>query len=218
MTIKVDGLAELQQAFAEGAPRRMRALSQQTLNRGAATGRTRLVRIVTGELNLQAGYVREQISIRPATPDRLEAALIARKRPILLSRFDARPVTKSVSRRVARDGRMVPERKRVSAGISVRIKRGGPREVLPGTFLFRSPKNGALIAAVRVPVGGRAKSGRQKRVARFPVEALYGPSVDQLYRRHRPQLGRELLQFVSQELDRRIAKETLGKVARGLVR
>ena len=217
MSIQVNGLTELQRQFSAEAPKRMRVLSAQTLNRGAARGSTRLVRIVTDDLNLKPGYVREQISVRKATPDRLQSRLVARKRPILLSNFDARQRTQPLRRRKG-EKRVKGERARRSgAGISIRIKRNGPREILPGTFLFKSPKNGALIAAVRVPAGGTA-NGRRKRVGRFPVEALYGPSVDQVYRRARPQLASELQEFVRAELDRRIAQETLGNRAKGLVR
>lgn len=216
--IKVEGLTQLQRQFQVEAPDRMRQLSVQTLNRAARRGQTRLVRYIRDDygLNLKAEKIRDVLTIRQARRDDAipNANLRARKRPLLLSNFDAVQRTKLG---VARKGQ---PRKRVNDGISIRYFRNGVRQVLPGTFLFRSPFNGALISAVRRPKagGGKNRGGHTRRVDRLPVDPQYGRSVDQLYKKFRPTLAAELREYILEELDRRIAKETLGNQARGLVR
>lgn len=234
MSIEAAGLTELQKQFSVEAPRRMRVLSAQTLNRAATRGRTRLVRIVGDDLNLKSSYIQGQVRIATANSEKLESRLIANKRGIRLAEFDAKQITKAKPLPKGQRREKGSKRPRVNAGISVRIKRGGPRQILPRTFLFKG-KNGALIAAIRFPSEGvpdrrggvrkargkdviKVRAGRSRLKQRLAVLGFYGPSVDQVYRRNRPQISEELRDYLATELDRRIAAETLGNQAKGLVR
>lgn len=209
MSVTANGLTELQREFAQRAPERMAKLASQTLNRALPRGRTRLVRVVTGSINLPAAYVREQITLRNATPAKLEAAMSARKRPVQLSRFDARRVLKAGQLSAASRERHHDEQARASAamrpaGVTVKVRKGGARETLPGAFIIRLRSSNSIGVALRAKVG-------DKRAGRKPIDVLYGPSLDQIYRRVRPELQAEMGTYVRDELQRRVAQTVLGK-------
>lgn len=94
-----------------------------TLNKVAAQAKTQMVREITSEFNLTAKKVREKLAIRRASFKGglfgMEAELFssAKKRSINLINFSARQVGK---------------------GVSVKIKKGGPRKLVRSAFIGNS--------------------------------------------------------------------------------
>lgn len=185
--VEIIGARQVAVELEQGLPKKTGVVARQVLNAGARRGRSQMVRITREQLNLPAAYVREQTSVATAS-DRLVASVTARKRSVQLRRFDARQ---------AYSGRTQSGQRR-HAGVTVRVKRGGSRETLPGAFLVKL-RRGNEGLAIRDRRGGRYATGNRR------FEVLYGPSVDQVTRTFRPRIVADLQGYVQAELQRRIA-------------
>ena len=133
------------------------------LNRTITKGRAEMVRAITAEYAIRASDVRAQLHLRKAARQRLEAELEAfgrrrgrRSRNVIL--FGAREVKgKGKAVRVRFRGargwatRMV----RKGGGVSIKIKRGGPRKLIPGAFIGNQGRTVFIrTGTARLPIRG----------------------------------------------------------------
>ena len=122
------------------------------LNKTVALAKTAMSREIRAEFNLKASEVNESLRISRASAARgrlqLSASLSSISRPgrrsLNLARFAARQTRK---------------------GVSFKIKRGGPRKVIPGSFLI----NGGKTVMIREGKG------------RLPIKALQTIDVAQMF-------------------------------------
>lgn len=159
---------------------------RQTLNRTVERGRTFLTRDVTLHLNLRPSYVRDRVELRFSTGTNLRASVVAPKRDILLSRFGARQLTKR------RNG------KKRNAGISLKVKKSGGREVMPGAFFVTLKNSGAQ--AIATPAPGRWKTGNRR------FEVHYGPSIVQHFRLRMAPIREQTVDWFHRELQRQLQR------------
>lgn len=141
-----------------------RAVSS-ALNKTVAQARTSMSKEIRAEFNLSASEVRDSLRITRASASggrfRLEATLSSISRPgkrsLNLAHFGARQVAK---------------------GVSVKIKRKGPRKVIKGAFLINS---GATVMI---------RSGKD----RLPIEARQTIAVSQMFNTRR--INTKVVDFV----------------------
>lgn len=131
---------------------------RQAVNDTARRGYTLAVRGVTESLNLKPSYVRQRITLVPASTNSLTARIRADKRDTLLAHYGAQQVYAGRAK------------KRRRTGVSVQVKKGGQRKVMAQAFFVTLKGSDATAIAVRDPAGGKFATGNK----RFVV--LYGPS------------------------------------------
>ena len=113
VTISPEQLADLKATLAgvkNGAPKAITA----AINRTLTTGRSRVVKRVTGIVNLKARDARDVIGTRKATYSTLEGSIRLSRKAIPLINYGARQTKK---------------------GVSVAVRKGEGRKVIPHTFL-----------------------------------------------------------------------------------
>jgi len=163
--VQVQGAEELAARF-QLAATRVRQVAYSSVNREAASLRTRVSRFVTDEVRLKRLYVLGRIKIKPAVlaANDAEAVVSASQDNVLLSRYDVAPKTLDRARykRGATKGRSRP--------VSVFVSDEGGRKTLENAFLIRLKNSGATAVAFRL----KGEGGRLK--------ISYGPSVDQVFR------------------------------------
>jgi hypothetical protein len=158
-------------------PERVKRVAAAATNRTLASVRAELVRQVRQQAALPAGYVRQQYTIRTANSTDLAAALTARKRGILLTRFAHRQLyLPAEGRKRRRKGE-----KKIRRGVSVTIKPGS-RKVIPGGFLLGLRNGTAADASGRQGIAVRVGKGRSE------YRVLYGPSPSQMFQSLLPEL------------------------------
>ena len=163
----------------------------RAINGVAAKAFTRSRREIRDQVNLSATYIRERMWLQKANSSRQVAVIAARKRPTRLATYGARQRTrkdKGTKRPAGRNGGKLfgvqagagdtlrnINQGMVPAGVSVSVKRGGQRQLMPGAFFM--PLRAGKVAAVNgMGVFIRTGSGKKD------IKHLYGPSVDQLFR------------------------------------
>ena len=163
----------------------------RAINGVAAKNLTRSRREIGTAVHLSATYIRERMSLSKANSSHLSASIKARKRPTRLATYGARQRTrkdKGTKRPAGRNGGKLfgvqagagdtlrnINQGMVPAGVSVSVKRGGQRQIMPGAFFM--PLRAGKVAAVNgMGVFIRTGSGKKD------IKHLYGPSVDQLFR------------------------------------
>lgn len=147
----------------------------KAINRAAAQTRTQAARNIRAEVKLPAAYVNKHLTVAAkANSNRLQATIRATRRPVLLSRFGARQITKSGK----------------NTGVSVHVSAAGGRKRMPGAFLIRLRGGNGMGIAARVGKG------------RDAYEIKYGPSVDQVFRNTREDLIDEAQNNVIAEFHR----------------
>ena len=121
-------------------------------NRTAAMARTAAIKTVGRLYNLPAKMIKEKSTLLKAKPGQPVAFIWAKSnRGMSLAHFGA---------------------KQTKRGVSVAVKRGG-RKMLPGAFMATMPSGHRGVFY-------RSKSGKG-RVRRYPIQALYGPSIALLF-------------------------------------
>jgi hypothetical protein len=143
---------------------RMPKAVARSLNRGAVSARAAMIPAIVADTGLKASKVREAMSIKNATPDRLVTHLQARGARIPL--IDFRGKGPEPSR--GKPGRVV------TAG----LKGGAGR--YPGAFIARMPANknaesGHRGIYMRKGTGARMSRGAWSK--NLPIRQLYGPSI-----------------------------------------
>ncbi|PKF60619.1 hypothetical protein CW745_13895 [Psychromonas sp. psych-6C06] len=127
------------------------------------------------QVNLAPSYINSKLRIiTPATPGNLTAVIGAESRGVLLTRFDAQQVTKSVKNKSRSKGDkrrgLAPGQK--SKGVTIKVKRKGSRKFLPAFFLPLKNGNGVNGMALAVRTGK----------GRGAIKVLHGPSVSQVFK------------------------------------
>lgn len=186
-SIKVDGLDQVAEAFGDKGVMRVRKFAQQSVNRGAARGRTQLIRIVTSSVNLPRSKVADRIDTQLASGDSLTARIVSNERPVLLSEFGAKQRFL-----IGRDRKMHRQ------GVYLKVAAGGTVKYMPGAF-FITLRSGATGLAI--PKNPADRSHGRK------VKVLYGPSVDQVFESNRLAVMDDLQQWTADEIERRILSQ-----------
>lgn len=148
-----------------------------TVNQTADDTLARGVEYITQRVNLEQAYVRKHLRITKRASLGSDTAIItATKRPVLLSRFDARQVFGPSRDRRGRTSKPVP------AGVSVSVK-PGRRITMAHAFLLRLNGSAVQGLAVRAtPEARRALNKREwKEADQRGYTVLHGPSVSQLF-------------------------------------
>lgn len=159
-----NALRKVPQAAERAAYRAVNTVSNKVM--------TRAVREIGAEINLPQSYIREQMSITPATLGKPMAIVRARIRDVRLARFAAKQIT-APARRARGDKRRGIPAGRKQAGVSVKVARDGGRTRMPGAFLLP-------LRAGKVDGGnGMGIFVRYKNI----IEHRYGPAPYQLFRR-----------------------------------
>lgn len=143
-------------------------------------------RDITQELNLPASYIREKFLVRRARRASEVAVVAARKRPVRLARFAVEQITVAAPRAKGDKLRGIPAGRK-QAGVTVKVKRGGPRS---------KPMKSTFLMPLRA---GKVDGGNGMGIFfRFgdDIGQDYGPSPDQLFRawiaKRRPDIGNRL--------------------------
>lgn len=206
----------------------------RTLNKVAGKTMTRGRREIVSLVRLSNGYVKDRMSISVATPTRLVARVDARDRPTTLATYGYRQLLRKANEKriaaanaAARTGpgsgrgrkgswgtragkgdklRGIPPGY-VSAGLSVKVKRGGARKKAPGFFLMPL-RRGNKAGGNGFGVFWRVGRGRNQ------IEHLYGPSVDQVFRGLIPKIEQE----IGPELQEAFASQLAYEMKKGLKR
>lgn len=129
------------------------------LNETGVSLRKAAITEIGSQLNLTPEYISRHISVRQrANVRNLQVTISAESRPVLLERYD--------SAQHWRPGKTVPQR---TDGISVQVKRSGPRKKMRSAFFIRLRGSDTIGLALRTGTGKNA------------YEVLHGPSVAQAY-------------------------------------
>lgn len=140
-----------------------------TLNYGAELAIDAAEDKISLDLNLQPDYVRSKISVsKRASARDLSATVSARRRGLLLSRFDAKQ-------------NMVAGKR---AGISLKIKNKSARKTMKSAFFIKLKKGkqakaGALGVAIRPTADMQLNRREQFEKNQRGYVVLHGPSVSQ---------------------------------------
>lgn len=136
---------------------------------------TKAVRRITEKVNLTVEYILRHLKVsQRAGPASDSAILSATKRPVLLSRFDARQEYRASRDRRGRSG------SRVKAGVSVSAI-PGKRVTMASAFLIKLKSGNGQGVAVRF-VDSPSVKKRHWAKSSLDYAVLHGPSVDQLFR------------------------------------
>jgi len=148
----------------------------RALNKVAATTRTEASRRIRQSVRLSASYINRPgvLTVIRAKADGNEAIIRARKRPTRLATYGAKQLTRAAPRAKGDALRGIPAGRR-QAGVSVNVT--GTRKRMPGAFLIPL-KNGNGM-------GVFTRTGP----ARNQVEHHYSLSVDQIFKKIRPDLS-----------------------------
>ncbi len=181
--------------------RAVRLAAYRALKRTAVTARKLGAQQIGRELNLKRTYIRDKLKIVDPTTDRLQAVIKASKTRVLLTRYDARQLVRAAPGAKGSPIRGIPPGRK-AAGVSVKVKRAGPRRKLRAAFLapLGTKKSGERILGVAI------RTGRTRRGFRV----LYGPSVDQAWKSVR----RQVLDEIQPLLERRFADELRHRLRR----
>lgn len=149
-----------------------------TVNSAADDVVERGIGLIAQNVNLTPDYIRKHLKVsKYANKSSDSATVSATKRPVLLSRFDARQEFRnSVDKRRG-------ENRRVQGGVSVRVKANGARKTMPGAFLIKLKGSGAMGVAVRPNDTSKLNKSEWKDVDKHGYAILHGPSVDQIFHR-----------------------------------
>lgn len=129
------------------------------LNETGTNLRKAAITEIGSQLNLTPEYISRHISVRErANLRKLQVTISAERRPVLLERYD--------SEQHWRPGKTVPQR---TDGVSVQVKRSGPRKKMRSAFFIRLRGSDTVGLALR-----RGKGQDNYKV-------LHGPSVAQAY-------------------------------------
>lgn len=134
------------------------------INKAIPQGRTRLIKVTTGILNLLAREVRARMSIKKATKTKLEGSLIIGKKRVELIEY--RPTQNKT-------------------GVRVRMFKDRPPELLPRFFINKGRSSGQRHVMRRVEGEGG------ELVPRYPIRIRYGQSVYGLMQERREVLEDE---------------------------
>lgn len=184
--VQLRGFDELRQ-FVRGIPERVDEASSVAINDTLKFGQAESSRRIRKEIAFSASYIgsaenpssRLAVS-RKASPQRLEGAITGRARATSLARF-------KTGEKKGRNGK--------KGYVRVKVKAGGAARSIPGAFTIKlrrgnaayDPGNGNEGIAVRLKDGELPEGLNKKKMVQIEgsLYLLYGPSVDQIFRKVR---------------------------------
>lgn len=168
------------------------------VNEAARFGRAESTRIMRSQVNLPVRYIGERLIIdQRASPGNLVARISGRRRPTSLLRFTTG---------IMRHGRSV----------KVKVKAGGVTKEIPGAFKIKLLAGKDLSnegLAIRLKPGKTLSRGKGVKIREDKygtTYALYGPSVDQVFRTVRDDVTPPILNRLNSEFDRQFRRLTNG--------
>lgn len=198
--LKVELVGERRAARAIAKVDRAMALAaRRALSRTAVTARKLGAQQISQELNLKRLYIRKKlvISKRPRLRD-LEAVISAKKDPVMLSRYGMRQLMRAAPGAKGSPVRGIPPGRK-AAGVSVKVKRRGPRRTMRGAFIAPLGVRRLDDGSTERILGVAVRTGRTPRSFRV----LYGPSVDQAWKSVR----RDVLEKVRPVFEKNLRQE-----------
>lgn len=188
--VNLDGLAD----FVGEIPKKQARAARAAINKTADRARTMGARAILDEINLPASYLapsagRLTVS-RRASDDNLEAAVTGRQRPTALARFivgnpqpgSGDPIDVAVNRGAGA--------KRLDRAFIVNLRRGN------------TDTKGNMGLAVRTSDGGKPRGAYKPQPLARGAWLLYGPSVDQVFKRVRNDIAPDAADYLAKEYSR----------------
>jgi len=198
---RIEGLAELRSSLGRSG-RVSRKAARLAINDTARRMRSAGSKAIRQQVNLKAKYVNERLEVsKPATDKSLTAVISGRKRNTLLYRYGAKILTRKAKHPERSEGFPalgIPAGRKL-AGVSVKVKKGGARKKMRGAFIARGLKKSGA-SAVAIPLPGKYTTGNRR------FEALYGPSVHQVWTDVREELAPEAEKRLSAEFRRQLKR------------
>ena len=130
----------------------------RALNRAIASANTAMLRVISADMGVKIGDLRDKIRVEQATPARLRARLYASAKRIPLIDFGAKGPEPSRGR-----------------GTGVTVKLGRARTRIPNAFIARM-KSGHRGVYRRVD-NGVGRRGPLPHRSQLPIRELFGPSI-----------------------------------------
>jgi hypothetical protein len=149
-----------------------------TVNEAADDTVSRGISYITERIGLTPEYISKHLRVTKRASNGSDIAIItANRRPVLLSRFDARQAFRTSRDKRGRSGG------RVRGGVSVAVK-PGQRHTMASAFLIRLKGSGVTGVAVRPTAENRSAFNKRewKEADNLGYAVLHGPSVSQLIR------------------------------------
>ncbi|WP_022949520.1 phage tail protein [Methylohalobius crimeensis] len=201
-SIEVRGLKQATRR-ARAIPKALDKARLRSVNKAATESRKQSSKLVRADVNLKARDVNKRLEVKRANKSRPHAKLIARSRPMLLSRFGARVLTRRVkhpSRSKGFPKYGIPAGRKF-AGVSLKVKRAGSRKKMRGGFFIELKGSGATGLAVRTGKG------------RDAYRVLYGPSVRDVVEWNEDEIEAYILDRIGEHFAENLTRE-LDKVNR----
>lgn len=195
LDIKAVGVKGVQRYLRKLGPDVDKVLTR-AVNRTADKARTVGGRKIREQVNLKANYVRENLKVTYARKGQATARVTATRRPVLLTRFNARQLSRGGN----------------PAGVSFAITKRKGKSINRSAFFIRL-RAGKVNQAGAIGVVARefeGKGTRDKRVGRTPLKVFHGPSVDQVFRDVRREIEPEVGRFLRTEIIR-LANVEIGR-------
>jgi hypothetical protein len=139
---------QLEEARAALSPSEFKRAAKSAINETIRSGITQISKQVRAELNLSASAVKDRMRPRLAK-DTLEGEITVSRKAVPLIEYKPRQVKK---------------------GVTVRVRKNGPRELLKSTFIARMKSGHEGVYERRRKAGG-------KRFRRLPIDQRFGPTV-----------------------------------------
>jgi hypothetical protein len=130
----------------------------RALNRAIASANTAMLRVISSDMGVKIGDLRDKIRVEQATPDRLRARLYASAKRIPLIDFGAKGPEPSRGR---------------GTGVTVKLGRGRTR--IPNAFIARMGSGHRGV--YRRVDGGTGRRGPLPNRSQLPIRELFGPSI-----------------------------------------
>ncbi|WP_018869508.1 phage tail protein [Thioalkalivibrio sp. ALgr3] len=172
--------------FLRGMRRAAENAQYRAVNRVASKTRTKASKRIREDVRLKAGYINQHLKVsRKARRDDPRATITARKRPTRLARFGAKQLTRRAPGAAGDPLRGIGAGRK-AGGVAVNVSRNTGRARMPRAFLIP-------LSTTRGNVFGGQQTERTGHMGVFVrdgnrIRQLYGPSVDQLFRRLRGEI------------------------------
>lgn len=177
MSVSIAGLDEAMQMFSHAKPAVERA-AIRTLNKVGAKVATTASKDIRSRYALPASYLNKHLVLKKATTGKIEAVIKAEKRPVLLSRYAAKQMTKAAKVAKGDQRRGIPAGRK-QAGVSFKILRAGGRK-RESKFFLLPLRSGLSDGGNGFGVAVRQGTGRNN------YKILHTISVDQAFNSLRP--------------------------------
>jgi hypothetical protein len=175
-------------------PRQVQQIGTVAVNRSLATANTSIVRRLAGAINIDRKTIGESIAVRKATYEKLSGSVTVSRRPVPLIDFIGTVQT--------------------PAGVSVLVRKDGPRQILGGTFIATMKTGHAGVFERRFEGSKAVYAGR--RVPRLPIFERFGltlagylANAPQVVAEEQAKAGQSLGKNVLSQVSRHLAKQPI---------